>query len=86
LPALAAAHELVVVIEDNVNAGGIGSAISRELRARGITVPVRDAALPQQFLAHGTRPNVLIDAGLGAQDIARQVVESMAEASATSST
>jgi 1-deoxy-D-xylulose-5-phosphate synthase len=86
LPALAAAHELVVVIEDNVNAGGIGSAISRELRARGITVPVRDAALPQQFLAHGTRPDVLIDAGLGAQDIARQVVESMAEASATSST
>jgi 1-deoxy-D-xylulose-5-phosphate synthase len=49
-------------------------------------VPVRDAALPQQFLAHGTRPDVLIDAGLGAQDIARQVVESMAEASATSST
>jgi 1-deoxy-D-xylulose-5-phosphate synthase len=75
LPALAAAHELVVVIEDGVVAGGIGSALSRDLRAKGITVPVRDVALPQQFLQQGSRGAVLASNGLAAQEVARQVIE-----------
>ena len=45
LPALAASHSLVVTVEDNVVAGGVGSAISRELRARGIDVPVREVVV-----------------------------------------
>jgi 1-deoxy-D-xylulose-5-phosphate synthase len=80
LPALAAAHSLVVVIEDGVAAGGIGSALSRELRARDIDVPVRDIALPQRFLAQGERPAVLAAAGLSAQEIARRVIEAAARA------
>jgi 1-deoxy-D-xylulose-5-phosphate synthase len=82
LPALCAAHELVVVVEDGVISGGIGSAVSRELRSRGIDVPVRDIALPQRFLAHGTRADVLAGAGLSAQEIARRVVEAAASADA----
>jgi 1-deoxy-D-xylulose-5-phosphate synthase len=82
LPALCAAHGLVVVIEDGVVAGGIGSAVSRELRARQISVPVCDIALPQQFLAHGTRAEVLTQAGLSAQEIARRVTEAAASADA----
>jgi 1-deoxy-D-xylulose-5-phosphate synthase len=78
LPALAAAHSLVVTVEDNVVAGGIGSAVSRELRARGIDVPVRDVALPQQFLSAGERGAVLARAGLSAQEIARRIVEAAA--------
>jgi 1-deoxy-D-xylulose-5-phosphate synthase len=78
LPALCAAHELVVVVEDGVVAGGIGSAVSRELRARGVRTPVCDIALPQQFLAHGNRVDVLALAGLSAQEVARQVVEAAA--------
>jgi 1-deoxy-D-xylulose-5-phosphate synthase len=80
LPALAAAHSLVVVIEDGVGAGGIGSALSRELRARDIDVPVRDIALPQCFLAQGERAAVLARAGLSAQEIARRVIEAAARA------
>jgi 1-deoxy-D-xylulose-5-phosphate synthase len=80
LPALCAGHEVVVVIEDGVIAGGIGSAVSRELRSRGLRVPVCDIALPQQYLTHGRRADVLADAGLSAQEVARQVVEAAAKA------
>ncbi|HEX3907316.1 MAG TPA: 1-deoxy-D-xylulose-5-phosphate synthase [Mycobacteriales bacterium] len=80
LPALAATFSLVVVIEDGVIAGGVGSALSRELRARDIDVPLREIALPQRFLAQGERPAVLAAAGLSAQEIARRVVEAAARA------
>jgi 1-deoxy-D-xylulose-5-phosphate synthase len=80
LPALAAAHAQVVVIEDGVAAGGVGTAVARELSTRGIRVPVRQVALPQEFIAHGERAAVLAACGLSAQEIARTVVESLAGA------
>jgi 1-deoxy-D-xylulose-5-phosphate synthase len=79
LPALAAAHELVVTVEDNGAAGGVGDAVAREVRGLGIGTPVRSFALPQQFLAQGRRSDVLTDAGLSAQEIARRVVEAVAQ-------
>jgi 1-deoxy-D-xylulose-5-phosphate synthase len=82
LPALCAAHELVVVIEDGVTTGGIGSAVSRELRSRGINVGVCDIALPQQFLTQGRRADVLAAAGLSAQEVARRIVEAAASVDA----
>ncbi|HVV76801.1 MAG TPA: 1-deoxy-D-xylulose-5-phosphate synthase [Mycobacteriales bacterium] len=78
LPALAAAHAHVVVIEDGVVAGGVGSAVARELRTRRIQVPVRQVALPQDFIAQGDRAALLAECGLSAQEIARTVVESLA--------
>lgn len=82
LPALCSAHGLVVVVEDGVVAGGIGSAVSRALRSRGIEVPVCDIALPHQFLLHGRRADVLASAGLSAQEVARKIVEAAASADA----
>jgi 1-deoxy-D-xylulose-5-phosphate synthase len=75
LPALAAAHSTVAVIEDNGIAGGVGDAVARELRTRRIDVEVLTFGLPQEFLAVGSRANVLRRYGLSAQDIARSVVE-----------
>ncbi|HVT20150.1 MAG TPA: 1-deoxy-D-xylulose-5-phosphate synthase [Mycobacteriales bacterium] len=83
LPALAADHSQVVVIEDGVVAGGVGVAVARELRTRRIPVAVRQVALPQEFIAHGERAAVLAECGLSAQEIARSVVESLAGAVAT---
>jgi 1-deoxy-D-xylulose-5-phosphate synthase len=74
LPALAAAHSLVVVIEDNGRVGGVGDAVARELRGRRVDVEVATYGLPQEFLPIGKRAAVLSDAGLSAQDIARDVV------------
>jgi 1-deoxy-D-xylulose-5-phosphate synthase len=78
LPALAAAHALVVTLEDNGRAGGVGDAIARELRARSITTPVQNVALPQEFLPTGRRDALLRELGLSAQEVARAVVESVA--------
>ncbi|HMC69360.1 MAG TPA: 1-deoxy-D-xylulose-5-phosphate synthase, partial [Mycobacteriales bacterium] len=68
------AHSLVAVIEDNGHVGGVGDAVARELRVRRVDVEVATYALPQQFLPTGKRAAVLSDAGLSAQDIARDVV------------
>jgi len=73
LAPVAKAHKLVVTVEDNGVRGGVGSAVSAALRAAEIDVPCRDVAVPQQFLNHAARGEVLEDIGLTEQNIARQV-------------
>jgi 1-deoxy-D-xylulose-5-phosphate synthase len=72
---LAARHRLVVTVEDGGRVGGIGALVAQELRAAGVDVPVRQFALPQEFLPQGSRGEVLAASGLSAQELARQVVE-----------
>jgi 1-deoxy-D-xylulose-5-phosphate synthase len=75
LVTLAAGHRLVVTVEDCGRAGGVGAALTRELQDRDVDVPVRTLGLPQAFLEHGSRGQVLADAGLTEQDIARRIAE-----------
>jgi 1-deoxy-D-xylulose-5-phosphate synthase len=70
---LAPAHKLVVTLEDNGVAGGVGSAVSAALRAAEIDVPCRDVGLPQQFFDHASRGEVLTAVGLTGQDVARRI-------------
>jgi 1-deoxy-D-xylulose-5-phosphate synthase len=70
---LAAAHKLVVTIEDNGVHGGVGSAVSGALRRAEIDVPCRDVGLPQEFFAQASRGEVLTDVGLTDRNIARQI-------------
>ena len=49
---LAQDHKLVVTVEDNGVAGGVGSAVSSALRRKEIDVPCRDVGVPQEFLPH----------------------------------
>ena len=70
---LASGHKLVVTMEDNGVAGGVGSAVSAALRRREIDVPCRDVGLPQEFFDHASRGEVLGEAGLTEQDVARQI-------------
>ncbi|MDT0344165.1 1-deoxy-D-xylulose-5-phosphate synthase [Streptomyces litchfieldiae] len=73
LPGLAADHRVVVTVEDNSRAGGVGSAIAQALRDADVDVPLRDFGIPPRFLDHGTREQVLAEVGLTGPDIARQV-------------
>jgi 1-deoxy-D-xylulose-5-phosphate synthase len=73
LGALAAVHKLVVTIEDSGVRGGAGSAVSAALRAADIDVPCRDVAVPQRFLDHASRSEVLDEIGLTDRNVARQV-------------
>jgi 1-deoxy-D-xylulose-5-phosphate synthase len=72
---LAAAHQLVVTVSDSGRHGGFGSVLADALRAAESDVPLRDLALPQEFLDHGNRADVLAAVGLTAQDVARRVTE-----------
>ncbi|WP_059011385.1 1-deoxy-D-xylulose-5-phosphate synthase [Streptomyces specialis] len=73
LPALAADHRVVVTVEDNSRAGGVGSAIAQALRDADVDVPLRDFGIPERFLGHGTRDEILAEVGLTAPAVARQV-------------
>ncbi|MFG7944719.1 MULTISPECIES: 1-deoxy-D-xylulose-5-phosphate synthase [Streptomyces] len=73
LPPLADEHRVVVTVEDNSRAGGVGSAVAQALRDAGVDVPLRDFGIPERFLDHGSRGEVMSEIGLTAPDIARQV-------------
>jgi 1-deoxy-D-xylulose-5-phosphate synthase len=72
---LAAAHRLVVTVEDNGRHGGFGWALAAGLRDAEVDVPLRDLGLPQEFHPQGTRPEVLVQLGMTAQNVARRVTE-----------
>ncbi|MFI9719993.1 1-deoxy-D-xylulose-5-phosphate synthase [Streptomyces sp. NPDC052396] len=73
LPGLAQRHRVVVTVEDNGRTGGVGSAVAQALRDAGVDVPLRDFGIPQRFLDHASRKEVMAEIGLTAPDIARQV-------------
>jgi 1-deoxy-D-xylulose-5-phosphate synthase len=75
LVALASGFRLVVTVEDGGRAGGVGTTLTQALQDRELDVPVRALGLPQRFFPHGSRGQVLADAGLGEQDVARRIAE-----------
>jgi 1-deoxy-D-xylulose-5-phosphate synthase len=78
LATAARGYRLVATIEDNGKVGGFGDAVARLLRERDIEVPVKVFGLPQQFLPHGERGEILAEVGLTPQHIARQITEAVA--------
>ncbi|MER6361159.1 1-deoxy-D-xylulose-5-phosphate synthase [Kitasatospora sp. NPDC001527] len=73
LPGLAAEHRVVVTVEDNGRVGGVGAAVAQALRDADVDLPVRDFGIPQEFLDHASRPEILAETGLTAPDVARRV-------------
>jgi 1-deoxy-D-xylulose-5-phosphate synthase len=71
---MAAEHRIVIVIEDGVRAGGVGSRIRQEMRAAGVDTALNEVGLPVEFLDHGTRAEVLERVGLTARQVANDVV------------
>ncbi|MGA7800623.1 MAG: 1-deoxy-D-xylulose-5-phosphate synthase [Gammaproteobacteria bacterium] len=69
----ASEHELLVTIEDNVVAGGAGSAVNEVLAAHQVLIPVINVGLPRRFVDHGTRAELLAECGLDAAGIVRAV-------------
>jgi 1-deoxy-D-xylulose-5-phosphate synthase len=78
LASAAREYRLVVTAEDNGRAGGFGDAVSRLLRDHDVDTPVRTFGLPQEFLDHGDRGQILDDHGLAPQHLARAITEAVA--------
>jgi 1-deoxy-D-xylulose-5-phosphate synthase len=71
LAELTSSHEALVTLEDNVVAGGAGSAVAEWLSARGIVLPLLQLGLPDRFLEHAAREELLAEVGLDAAGIRR---------------
>ncbi len=73
---LAKTHDAFVTVEENVIAGGAGSAVSECLAAHGINLPMIHLGLPDRFVEHGDHQQLLSACGLDAAAI-RHAVESL---------
>lgn len=67
-------HRIVVTIEDGIRVAGIGTRIRQDMRAAGVDTALNELGLPAEFLAHGSRDEVLERIGLTAQNITRDLV------------
>jgi 1-deoxy-D-xylulose-5-phosphate synthase len=68
--AVAAGHRAIVTLEENVVAGGAGSAVLECLQRHGIAMPVLQLGVPDRFIEHGSREDNLRAAGLDAATLA----------------
>jgi len=71
---LARAHRLVITIEDGIRVGGVGTRVRQVLREAGVDTAVDELGIPDEFIDHATREQILEDAGLTAAKIAHDVV------------
>ena len=71
---LAKDHRLVVTLEDGVRVGGIGTRIRQDLRASQVDTALNELGLPDEFLEHASRAEILERVGLTAQNITQEIV------------
>jgi 1-deoxy-D-xylulose-5-phosphate synthase len=71
---MSAEYRLAVTIEDGIRVGGIGTRIRQDLRAAGVDTAVDELGLPDEFIPHGARDELLASVGLTDQQIARDIV------------
>jgi 1-deoxy-D-xylulose-5-phosphate synthase len=71
---LAKDHGAFVTIEDNAVAGGAGAGVAECLAAHGVTLPTLHLGLPDTYLEHGSREEVLSEAGLDLPGIRKAIL------------
>ncbi|WP_195759557.1 1-deoxy-D-xylulose-5-phosphate synthase [Spiribacter sp. 2438] len=73
--AMARDHDCLVTLEENVVAGGAGSAVAECLQQQGIQRPILHIGLPDAYVQHGERDEQLELVGLDTDGIRRRVSE-----------
>jgi len=71
---LAAEHRLVVTIEDGIKVGGIGTRVRQDMRAAQVDTALNEVGLPDEFLEHASRAQIMERVGMTAQSIAHDIV------------
>ncbi len=69
--------KIVVTVEENARCGGFGSAVAEMLSQNGVNVGLILIGLPDRFIEHGRRSELLGDVGLNAEGIAASVREAL---------
>ena len=70
---LASQHDIIVTLEDNVVMGGAGSAVNEVLLKQQCQNRILNLGLPDIFMEHASREQLLDDAGLSTSGILRAI-------------
>lgn len=62
-------HKYFVTVEDNVISGGAGSAVNEFISKENLKISMKNLGLPDKFLEHGTREELLKEIGLDEEGI-----------------
>ncbi|RXS42502.1 1-deoxy-D-xylulose-5-phosphate synthase [Idiomarina sp. 29L] len=68
-----AKHDSLVTVEENVIAGGAGSAVLEYLADKGLSIAVLQLGLPDEFIKHGSQAEIRAELNLDAKGIEAQV-------------
>lgn len=70
---IAHSHDLIVTVEENVIAGGAGSAVNESLATQGIVKATLNLGLPDRYIDQGSQQQLLAECGLDAQGIINSI-------------
>ena len=70
---IARTHEHIITVEDNVIQGGAGSRVNEVLNELKLDTSVLNLGLPNKFQDHGSREELLSEAGLTAEMMSQQI-------------
>lgn len=70
---MAASHSLLVTVEENVIAGGAGSAVNEFLLSQAKQVAILNLGLPDRFVEQGQPEDLLADCGLDVAGLVRSI-------------
>lgn len=66
-------YDYIITVEDNAVMGGAGSAVNEVLAQDPYAIRIKNLGLPDQFLDHASREELLIDAGLDADSLLKSI-------------
>jgi 1-deoxy-D-xylulose-5-phosphate synthase len=70
---IAKTHSLLVTLEDNAVQGGAGSAVNEYLQAAGLSIPVLNLGIPDNYIEHALREQQLVACELDAENLVRRI-------------
>ncbi|MCR6690223.1 1-deoxy-D-xylulose-5-phosphate synthase [Cellulomonas sp.] len=77
LTKLVGEHDHAVTIEDGLVQGGIGAHVAQRALEQGVRTPVQAFGIPQEFLPHASRDQLVGSLRLTPEDVARDVLTAL---------
>ncbi len=65
----------IVTLEDNCKVGGFGSRVLEVINKNGLETNLNIIALPEEFISHGSRNELLENLGLDSDSVAKSILE-----------
>lgn len=72
---IASTHDVIFTVEENVIKGGAGSAVNEFINAQNLKINMFNIGLPDINLEHGSREELIEDAGLDAKGIRQSIAQ-----------